>query len=195
MAALKANGGDITIFSASSVEVQEIVLGAGNTLSTYTGTSAGEETFLVLKGTADAPATLEAYTGATLNANLSVSNTTITLNGGALQMGSYLLMGGGNTLSGIDLSSAWQENSITLFTGVDAFMMSTDALSLTASDFFSNAELVNGYGGYNYKVLYGGGDNAAVELVRTATPEPTTATLSLLALMGLAARRRRKAAK
>ena len=60
MAALKANGGDITIFSASSVEVQEIVLGAGNTLSTYTGTSAGEETFLVLKGTADAPATLEA---------------------------------------------------------------------------------------------------------------------------------------
>ncbi|MCI6982419.1 MAG: hypothetical protein MR894_09475 [Akkermansia muciniphila] len=197
MAALKANGGDITIFSASSVEVQEIVLGAGKTLSTYTGTSAGEETVLVLAGTADAPATLEAYTGATLNANLSVSNTTITLNGGALQMGSYLIMGSGNTLSGIDLSSAWQENSITLFTGVDAFMTRTDEFSLTASDLFSNAELVNGYGGYNYKVLYGGGENAAVELVRTATatPEPTTATLSLLALMGLAARRRRKAAK
>ena len=193
-----ASVGSVDLLNTSSVTVTvtDMVIGAGQTVGVYTGDSAVANPSSRDEGSVTLTKLKVDGTGATLNANLKLNTGgTLTLNG-TLAMGSTLTLGSGITLSG-SLLTAWQNDKITLFSGVDSFNGSAEAASVVASDLFSNSELAEGSGGYNYKVLYGGGDNAVVELVRTAsdTPEPTTATLSLLALMGLAARRRRKAAK
>ena len=75
-----------------------------------------------------------------------------------------------------------------------------DASGVTVKDAYGNAlkyttdaEKIGQAGYYGVKVEINETTNAAtVKLIAKAIPEPTTATLSLLALAGLAARRRRK---
>lgn len=75
-----------------------------------------------------------------------------------------------------------------------------DASGVTVKDAYGNAleyttdaEKIGQVGYYGVKVEIDKTTNAAtVKLIAKAIPEPTTATLSLLALAGLAARRRRK---
>ena len=80
-------------------------------------------------------------------------------------------------------------SSLTLFTGVDELIIGSDswtgAMTTEASAAFSNAELDG------YQLVYDGADSGKVSITTAAVPEPTTATLSLLALAALAARRRR----
>ena len=182
--------------ASSSVTVGEIVL-AGSMVGVYYTIPADPDTGSTVRVVEATVSTgsLTVSGDSTLYANLELkANGTLQLDS-ALAMGSTLTLNSGITLSG-SLLNTWQNDRITLFSGVDSFNGSTEAISVAASSIFSNSDLVDGAGSYNYKVQYGGGDNAVVELVRTAsdTPEPTTATLSLLALMGLAARRRRRKA-
>ena len=122
-----------------------------------------------------------------------------------------LTLGSGLTLTLENLGTFKTGDEITLFSGVSGVtytprstdeteiaMLSgdttkpLDATGVDASQIFSNVD--PGY----FKLTYTGtadGNKGIVALVaQRAVPEPTTATLSLLALMGLAARRRRRKA-
>lgn len=139
--------------------------------------------------------TLTAGAGATLNANLVMdSGSTLHLDG-TLTMGSTVKLVDGTTLKGSILDTLYTTGSATLFSGVDEFYVndirwtegdswsaSTDSDKVTT--LFTNLE-----GQYTYGLSYAGGN---VVLVTPNVPEPATATLSLLALAALAARRRRK---
>ncbi|MGN0820349.1 MAG: PEP-CTERM sorting domain-containing protein, partial [Akkermansia sp.] len=109
--------------------------------------------------------------------------------------GSTLTLYSGNTLSG-SLLTNWTDRtqSLTLFSGVDELILNG---SVATADFEYDASTVfDGMSGYSL-LMTGGtdGKDYTVQLVQSApTPEPTTATLSLLALMGLAARRHRRKA-
>lgn len=193
-----ASVGSVDLLNTSSVTVTDMVIGAGKTVGVYrdsavTNPSSSDEGSVTLtKLKVDGA-------GATLNANLELSTGgTLTLNG-TLTMGSTLTLNSGITLSG-SLLQNWTErsNALTLFSGVDG--LTVNGVSVAAGETNGvKASDVFGDSWSNYSLVMTGGTNSKnynVLLVQTSdTPEPTTATLSLLALMGLAARRRRKAAK
>jgi hypothetical protein len=111
----------------------------------------------------------------------------VTLNG-SLTFGGTISMGD-NLLAIVNEMNSWGE-SVTLFTGL------TDVLNLPASGSATESRVLASevFGNVNnnqvyisYQVI----DNVG-SLMVIHVPEPTTATLSLLALAALAARRRRK---
>lgn len=110
------------------------------------------------------------------------------------------------TLSTDDYRQAWamkKGGKYDLFHNVSAFTMYSKSAAwslpaeedweLDASQFFSNLEEGCFYLCYSGADFAGGhGENVGTIYLYSLVPEPTTGTLSLLALAGLAARRRRK---
>ncbi|MCI7699806.1 MAG: hypothetical protein MSQ05_10515 [Akkermansia sp.] len=193
LAGLKANGGNIDVMNATSLSVTDMVIGDNATVGVYS--EADTESSLNIYGSVNSKASLTIGSDATLKANLSVCYAKLTFNGGPLTMGSTLTLfdEGSSELLGIDLTTV-TATGLTLFTGVDGFsighgLVSADAVTIDdAHDIFGNLTA----GAYSLKYT-GGKDGDVLLIANNPTPEPTTATLSLLALMGLAARRRRKA--
>ncbi|MCQ2370876.1 MAG: autotransporter-associated beta strand repeat-containing protein [Akkermansia sp.] len=208
---LEVQGGILNLLNAASVNVQDVTIQNG-TLGVYSGESANEanEATLTIKGSKS----LAAGPDAALNANLvmeggstlDVRNT----NGAGLLMGSTVTLSTGMTLN--DYSADWATwkdgTKYVLFTGVDGLDigggMMTGTLDYTqwvdAKEYFTNIEESN-----RYFLCYGGapaqnakgiltavndGSNVGMVYIMTM-PEPTTSTLSLLALAALAARRRK----
>ena len=193
IAALTANGGNIDVFGVTSLTVKDMVIGDGSTVGVYSGANAStSEAGLNISGSADAKASLTIGSGATLNTNLSLWNAKLTFQDGALAMGSSLtLILDGSSELYINIGTMKPGESLTLFTGVDQFQTSANAATIDeASTVFGN--LTAG----DFKLTYSGADNGGIValVAKRDVPEPTTATLSLLALMGLAARRRRRKA-
>ena len=200
--------------NATSLNVSDVTIGAGATLGVYTGTTPDEidEASLVI---ASGKTLTAAGEGATLIANLELAtgsklDVSATGNTG-LQLGSALTINQGMTLEGYnsDVWSTWEDGTTyTLFTGVDSLDIGggtqTAAIDYTqwvdAQQYFTNIEESNRYflcytgadsmsGGVGqYK--FDGSNVGTVYIM--VMPEPTTGTLSLLALCALAARRRRK---
>lgn len=176
-----------------------VILGDTATLSTLTLDSdtvfgafkaAEARTAETAKETTISVGTLTAGTGATLNANLKFSaDSTLNL-AGSLAMGSSVELASGMTLglSPEMLEKLYSGVSLELFTGVDSLTLDgttiTEGTTLSADDIFSGLSA-----DYTYEM---GFDAGVVSLSATMVPEPTTATLSLLALAALAARRRRR---
>lgn len=124
----------------------------------------------------------------TINANVDLTNTTALDIDGAITLGCSLELGdGGVSLEGNLLESLLkgETNSITLFDSVEKVTLSAVDFTgkVEAKQVFSNEQLAN------YYVEYTG---TAVNLTNGNVPEPTTGSLSLLALAGLCARRRKK---
>ncbi len=160
----------------------DTVFGAFKAAEARTANTASETTISV--------GTLTAGTGATLNANLKFSaDSTLNL-AGSLAMGSSVELASGMTLglSPEMLEKLYSGVSLELFTGVDSLKLDgediTAGTTLPADDIFSGLSA-----DYTYEMGFNGG---VVSLSATMVPEPTTATLSLLALAALAARRRRR---
>ena len=133
--------------------------------------------------------------GASLNTSLTLmEGATLDMNGtvninGALSITGALTMG--DKLSAVLAEMAsWETPELVLFTGVSSFNGGTSATEAElASNYFTGAS-------NNYYVEYRVDNNVGSIVVIShmdAVPEPTTATLSLLALAGLCARRRRRA--
>ena len=199
--------GIMEIMNAASVDVKDVTIGANATLGVYSNATVAEadEGTLTIKNTQR----LTAGKNAKLNANLvmeSGSTLDVSATGGAgLLMGSSVTLNPGVTLSAGDMAAITAlgfMDQYTLFTGVDAFSYDGTAPASTpialdsetwvkASELFSNSEFT---GGKDYYVFYSGvqnGSNVGAVYVMLL-PEPTTGTLSLLALAALAARRRRR---
>ena len=120
--------------------------------------------------------------GATLGMGnaVTLADHTLTLNKGVTLSANFL-----TSLTGAD-----EDTVVTLFSGVANF--TTNATALTtggykAADIFTNPELAD-TADYVYTVNFA---DHTVTLSRITVPEPTSTTLSLLALAALAARRRR----
>ena len=205
---IDVESGVLNIMNATSVTPADVTIHNG-TLGVYSGASATAETASEGTLTIKNGQKLTASGTATLNANLVMDKDSVldvSATGGAgLLMGSSVTLNPGVTLSGDDMAAITDlgfMDQYTLFTGVDAFSYDGTTPTSTpiafdsktwvkASEVFSNSEFT---GGKDYYVFYSGAQNGsnvgAVYVMQL--PEPTTGTLSLLALAALAARRRRK---
>ena len=192
-----AGSGNVEIYNAASgMTLDELRLAAGLSLSAAVGdagtthTPAGNAEVSVsgtalLAGSSILNANLTLVEGATLDL-VSLNAGAVTLNG-TLTFGGKISMGE-NLLALLNEKLGW-ESSVTLFTGLERVDMSaltgnSDSGLVWAGDVFSNMGDNHCYY-LNYVADVG-------SLVVLIVPEPTTATLSLLALAALAARRRRK---
>ena len=198
LSAINADAGNVDIVNTQAQTLSSLTIGAGKTVGLYTGaaapttpTSADEATVTTGNLTAGA--------GAKLNANLVLSDGATVKLADALTMGSSVTLGEGMTLSG-DLVSTIQglgEGETTnLFTGVDELYLggsTTASGNLTEADAVTLGTYFTGFDDTYYLGYDGQNVFAGVKSpVTPAVPEPTTATLSLLALAALASRRRRK---
>lgn len=191
----------------TSLSVTNLTLDADTMLTIGNGTA-------VVDGSA-APAlavtgAAELTGGATINGGLDLSNATaITLNGmdAAITINGDLTLPGtaislsGNVLEALSGLTAGQQ--VDLFNVVGAFTLGETEISLLElgdkllTDVFSVANVEwneDIYLGYDGATVYAGVMDTTIPdtPVDPTVPEPTTATLSLLALAALAARRRRK---
>ncbi len=186
-----AGKGNVTLHhmgAAMSLDLLEIA--AGKTVNAYVGTDAAEKTTTttvtgsaLLSGTATLNTSLTLADGATLDMT--------GLEAGAVTLSGALTFGGqvelGETLLASVESLGYGE-MLNLFTGVSAVTVGTDELGsaqVQAGTVFSNVDNANVYVEFRMS-----GDVGSLLVVNI--PEPTTSTLSLLALAALAARRRRK---
>ncbi len=192
VANIRVDAGELSMYGAGTYNMNDLMMATGASLGFYAGVMDNKEAVasLVIDGTASFTA------GSTLNANLTLTTgSTLEVSEGYLSMNGSLTLQQGITLGDATLQRI-QELSVgdqlLLFTGVDAFVLdSTDYAQLTpedavlASDYFSNIT------SSNYVLTYTGANVGSLAIVMNI-PEPATATLSLLALAALAARRRRK---
>lgn len=189
LSAVNASMAEIT--AGDEMELQSLELGGGSSLGLFrsadhTVSSETETTLTVIDSLR------VSGSGSVLNANLVMAEgSMLNLAGNSLQLGSSLTLGGValddttvNLVKSLSVGS-----SLTLFTGVDELIIGSDswtgAMTTEASAAFSNAELDG------YRLVYDGAASGKVSITTAAVPEPTTATLSLLSLAALAARRRR----
>ncbi len=191
-----ASAGDMAVMQqAAGLNLDELVVASQKTVSAYTGTeadAAAEANVTVSKRA-------EFGAGAVLNANLTLAaGATLEVGVGGLNMGSTLTLNQGLTL-GSDTLSRVQGLSVgestTLFRGVDGLKLAdTSYTSITTEDSILASPWFTNLTGDQYALTYTGTDNGSlsITMMSAAVPEPTTATLSLLALAALAARRRRK---
>ena len=206
-----ATSGNIEFYNMSDTDqanLNTLNIGEGMAVSVYTGNvaEAAQEASVTVGGT------LTAGEGAHLNANLEMaSGSTLDVsafNGnGGLFMGSSVTLNPGNiALSDDDIAHVQGlgfMEAYDLFRDVEDFNIGStgyESIGLTdqwvkASEVFNNELFKTGE--KEYYVFYSGtaeggrGENVGTIYLLQA-PEPTTGTLSLLALCALAARRRRK---
>lgn len=216
---VKAEGGDVTLQNLTAqtgLSLNELVIGNSKTVSALTDGSiavnAQESNVAAISIAADGK--LTAGVGAKLNANLTMQSgsTTSMANNSSLNMGCALTLNKGMNLDSTDgTADSMSTLKSVLATGYDTRWLYTAVDSLTLVDFNgsgndfvltdANIDTFNGIDASTYfnnltsgvyfltavaNEQQGGWD------IGITAPEPTTATLSLLALAGLAARRRRK---
>ena len=189
-----ASAGDMAIMQqAAGLNLEELVVAADKTVSAYTGANAiaAEEADVTVRGHA------EFGKGAVLNANLTLaSGSSLAVAEGGLAMGSTLSLSTGITLDDTTLNRVYSLNtgeSLALFTGVDGLKLGeTSYTSISADDGILASPYFTNINSDQYRLTYTGTDNGTLSIISAAVPEPATATLSLLALAALAARRRRK---
>ena len=201
LSAVHAASGDITVMNqALGLNLDELVVGNGATFSAYSGEVELPEQETVVS----VSESVVFGAGAHINADLKLQSGVRVEMNGPVSMGSDLYLFTGMTLGGAmleSLTTAEQGQTVVLFSGIDRLYLCgeerTDAIALShgvsASEYFVN--LISSQE-RSYYLVY---DNAevgngvlSVTVSGLAVPEPTTATLSLLALAALAARRRRK---
>lgn len=198
---------NIKNIGSSAVSMEDLTLADDATMGLYNGENlqpaSTNEAGVILVGT------LTAGEGATLNANLTMeSGSTLIVQQGGLGMGSSLTLSNGMNfeLHGATVTDGKLENFI-LYTGVDEFFMPGNVGALTEGWYDAKDDVIGRNIILNIVAYDGAGEaltlnqdsqyvigywNGTVSIAETSVPEPATATLSLLALAALAARRRRK---
>ncbi|MBR5895652.1 MAG: hypothetical protein IKZ13_08945 [Akkermansia sp.] len=141
--------------------------------------------------------------GASLNSNLEICDNgslTLDLTKGALTLSGILTLGTEIKLDDTSLSLIKGLDAgerLDLFTGVAELNLKsqsevTESITLAALSDTSFSDAANYFSGLSSNLYTVGIQNGVVFVEAAKIPEPTTATLSLLSLAALAARRRRK---
>lgn len=213
LSGVHATTGAIRLFDQAEHHLQALSVGDGLELSAYTKLQEQLSMVAELRICGEA----DLGSGITINANLVLENSTVLDMGGTITLHGALNLQTGLTLDGTVLEEVMgleKDQSCILFTGVTQLnvqqleqsvtlfamrslaeqtedMVSYDPLmddiQVAACDYFSNLAYNRGL------VLSYNSTDGTVSITNTqAVPEPATATLSLLALTALAARRRRK---
>ncbi len=191
--------GDVDVTTLEFGATQGIHTYTRNTEATFTKGFKADNLILNTNNHITSLATIDGLTtltvkgaDATLDAALDLSTATTLTMDAALALGDNALTLGSMTLAGtlfttMDTTLETSE-TLTLFTGVNSLTLGTTSYAgaVDASTVFTN--LAAG----NYSLVYADSVVALKKGVTDVVPEPTTATLSLLALCGLAMRRRRK---
>lgn len=181
------NGSITSAVMGDSFSLSKLFLSNGTTFSAYkadtaanSATSEYESTLVITL--------LEVGKGTTLNANLVFSNDSVLILNDSLTMGSDVALSSGMslTLSDAMRNSLYGMNEVALFTGVDKLTLDglelADGIRISANSIFSNLDPE-----WDFNLSFSSGTVSIYSI-----PEPATATLSLLALAGLAMRRRRR---
>lgn len=176
-----ATDSTLHILNATEAVIASVTLGDGATVGIYTGNAANGDS-----GTLSSTS-LKAGSGASLAASLTLGGESALLDlGNALAIQGALALGSDITLQGDILNGGGEK--ITLFTGVESFTVNGE----NYTDIVAASEIFKGFQNTDtthYSVSYEGD---TVYFITRSVPEPTTATLGLLALAGLCARRRRR---
>lgn len=202
---ISAAGGNVDIRDlgeGASVSLQDLLIGNSRAVTALvSGTSVAADESNVAKVVVTGE--LNAMTGAKLNANLTMaSGSTLKVADGGLELGCTLTLNKGINLGDEQLSTLYDTHYVELFSGVDAITLasaditnSAEAITLAqgidAGLFFNLPTAADVTAPNPVRLIYTGAGNGGV-VALTIIPEPATATLSLLALAALAARRRRK---
>ena len=209
-----SESGILALQNASEVQITDLLIGANDTLEVKNGETNG---VAYVSGTLTAeggPTTEGSGSASKLNGDLTLNNGAtydVSAAGGTggLDLGGELTISTGATLSSGDIDLIYQMeigekydlafdvtkfNNTTTPSGFNedgtTFGSPIDASELFGGDQFWKGEYYVCFSGAG---LNGGnGSNVGTVYLYKATPEPTTGTLSLLALAALAARRRRK---
>ena len=201
---VSADGGNIDLLNvaATGLSLKELVIGDSLAVTALVnGTAVAADDSNVAKLMVQGE--LNAASNAVLNANLTMATgSTLKVAEGGLTLGCTLTLQEGINLGDEQLETLHATGALTLFTGVDAITLasaditnSTEAITLAqgidAGRFFNLATATSVTAPTpSYVIVYSGASNGGVVSL-TVVPEPATATLSLLALAALAARRRR----
>lgn len=182
---IEVNGSNTSLIMSDFATLESLTLGSGVSFGAFKtaesrSAATSNETTLSLSN-------LTVGKGATLNANIVLGKDSILSMEGCLTMGSSVALASGIT---IDLTTdlltrLYQGEAIDLFASVDSLTL--DGLNIDHDTItevsFNVDDMVQ-----TFDMAYSNAGTVSITLV----PEPATATLSLLALAGLAARRRRK---
>ena len=174
-----------SLILGESVELQSLTLDDACTFSAWkehnnVGSASNESTITIGE--------LTTGTGATLNANIIFTEGSILTMNGSLAMGSSIILSTGMslTLSDTMLNDLYSGSAVNLFTGVDSLTLNginIDYGTILTENIFTGLS-----NDFSYNLCYAADGTVSLSTI----PEPTTATLSLLALASLAARRRRR---
>ena len=171
----------------SAISLEEMTIGEGKQVGFYKGLDAAAE------ATVSISQSLTAGTGATLLSNLVLeTNSHLDLDGGQMYLGSELTLGTNIGLDQDTLDAIAKLENIgdvhKLFINYPETVITNSNDGDWARDHFDLSSITDA----DYKITVGE-NGAYVGLVKVSNvPEPTTGTLSLLALCALTARRRRK---
>ena len=206
-------GGIANIHGNAEYSLDTLQVEAESTAGFYTG----ETGSVSVKSTVTVSSLAQFGTGATLNGSMTLATGATVDMGGKVKLDGMLTLQARLTLDGAVLAAVQGLDvgeSYTLFTGVNGLNVQSlqqtvtlynmrslaaqtnDALSYralmdgeqaAAADYFSNLA-----GDRNLVLSYNSAEGTVSITHAQAVPEPTAATLSLLALAGLCARRRRK---
>ncbi|MCI7005759.1 MAG: PEP-CTERM sorting domain-containing protein [Akkermansia muciniphila] len=206
LTAVKATGGNITLQGAASLTLTEVVVSSDKTILAYTEDSNfvnfSAKDVRVGEGGGSLIGNLSIGNGGTLTLNavdgtsgkgLSLSYPISTLaDVGPTSTSGSLTLGSGLTLNLLNLNVK-QGDSLTLFSGVTGVNGIDDMVALKSGSLEANTVFTNLTAG-DFMLSFDETNHIVALVAQRDVPEPTTATLSLLALMGLAARRRRRKA-
>lgn len=182
---IEVNGSNTSLIMSDFATLESLTLGSRVSFGAFKtaesrSAATSNETTLSLSN-------LTVGKGSTLNANIVLGKDSILSMEGCLTMGSSVALASGMT---IDLTTdlltrLYQGEAIDLFASVDSLTL--DGLNIDHDTItevsFNVDDMVQ-----TFDMAYSNAGTVSITLV----PEPATATLSLLALAGLAARRRRK---
>lgn len=196
-------------------KVTEITISGGSTLGLYKNTdhtaTTANETTVTFGHTDDAPARGGILAvkegGGNLNANVVLNVGSILDMDAALNLGSSLTLNGTTLTGGLLNRLVSGPGSFTLFSGVDELYIGDSGVNRAGSDFTFNPDEVKAAFALSDEVasLFAPDSETGEPAITinyvadgglitmsSNVPEPATATLSLLALAALCARRRRK---
>ena len=188
-----ASGGDMAVLNQGALSLDILDVAGGKTVGLYTGADTASE-----KAAATVSGTAAFGTGAVLNTACLTLADGATLEMSGLEAGAVTLSGALTFGTGLQMGESLLASvgaldygeTLNLFTGLSGVnlpvVVDTESSRVLARSVFSNVQSDTLY--VDYRVI----DNVGTLLVANV-PEPATATLSLMALAALAARRRRKA--